>query len=987
MKKLYSIVLMAAALLIGTNMQAATLTASSDAELRAKWAQAANKDVIQLTNDFTLSETLVLGTASMDDDADTITLDLNGRTLSFTKAAKNMFIISHGKLIVKTSLAGGKIIASNKNSSKAQEVFLVLGSDKEIDAKTATPFSHLIIDAGVYVEAQSQNAISVDGINGNWAPTSTAVVHGNISSSSVATKPYTTKEAGVAKALANGARIDVLGRVNGAKYALKVNGTVKKPANTAHSPYILVKGTLETPVYSSSLSGTSDEKAKFAIAAYSSGYARWRIEGTCEGATAVYAKGGELDIEDATIKSNYEGDYKAPSAEQKGSGANSAGSAIVIESKNGYPGDISVTISGDTKVSAENGYAIEEVVTTKETSEVQALVIEGGVFEGGKIGGTDEAPVYGSIIVSEKTAGSEDAYIEVAGGQVTNGSATLGEQSLADYLSTSGKTHITYVENEEGQSVMVISEGSAPVGNAAVAGSTGAVNWKHLDDATTAMAETLTADLTLAELEINQAYAQTLTIGDPENADESKRAVTLTIGRVVLGKNAQIIVNPGSKLIVTGEQGIVAPVASNIVLQANEAKRATFLFHPNVTSNRHPNATVEFFSKSFVDGSNYASQRFGIPTFGELTSVDAVNSTDESIKVRTRFYNFNKDANSWVSLGYINGAGSDPAFDKTQMADPFAYYQMYNYATTANTKVIMKGQLFGNESPDLAVRGNFWNGFANSYMGPINIEQLLGMIPDAVDKAIYLYDITANQATWEPINLVLIEPTDAIQPMQPFLVRNANAANAIDVNYADAVYYTPSGSGESKPGAAPAPRRALNNMTKAKLIVKGENCIDRVVVAEGEDFSAEFDNGYDAAKFMNDGINMYVSVDEKMSIFATNDLNNTYVGFKAINGGNYTIEFANVQGAELTLIDHETGAQVAMVEGATYEFTAAANSTNDYRFEIVEPAKLPTAIENAEAVKSAKGIYTITGQYVGEMSVWNTLPAGIYVVNGEKLVK
>ena len=27
------------------------------------------------------------------------------------------------------------------------------------------------------------------------------------------------------------------------------------------------------------------------------------------------------------------------------------------------------------------------------------------------------------------------------------------------------------------------------------------------------------------------------------------------------------------------------------------------------------------------------------------------------------------------------------------------------------------------------------------------------------------------------------------------------------------------------------------------------------------------------------------------------------------------------------------------------------------------------------------------GQYVGEMNVWNTLPAGVYVVNGEKRVK
>ena len=220
--------------------------------------------------------------------------------------------------------------------------------------------------------------------------------------------------------------------------------------------------------------------------------------------------------------------------------------------------------------------------------------------------------------------------------------------------------------------------------------------------------------------------------------------------------------------------------------------------------------------------------------------------------------------------------------------------------------------------------------------------------------------------------------------MQPFLIKNSASAADVTINYEKAVYNPAMG---IVPNQAGAPRRAASNMTKAKLIVKGENCIDRVGVVEGDDFSAEFDNGYDAVKYMNDGINMYVSADEKMAIFATDNLENTYVGFQSVNGGNYTIEFANVQGAELTLVDHETGARVAMVEGAMYEFTAAANSVNDYRFEIVESAKLPTAIENTEAVKSAKGIYTITGQFVGEMNVWNTLPAGIYVVNGEKRVK
>ena len=138
---------------------------------------------------------------------------------------------------------------------------------------------------------------------------------------------------------------------------------------------------------------------------------------------------------------------------------------------------------------------------------------------------------------------------------------------------------------------------------------------------------------------------------------------------------------------------------------------------------------------------------------------------------------------------------------------------------------------------------------------------------------------------------------------------------------------------------------------------------------------------------MNDDVNIYAMADMKASIVAAEDINNTYVGFSTVKGGEFTISFANVEGREFVLVDHETGARVAIAEGNTYEFTAAANSANDYRFEIVGMAKLPTAIENTEAVKSAKGIYTITGQYVGEMSVWNSLPAGIYVVNGEKLVK
>lgn len=76
-----------------------------------------------------------------------------------------------------------------------------------------------------------------------------------------------------------------------------------------------------------------------------------------------------------------------------------------------------------------------------------------------------------------------------------------------------------------------------------------------------------------------------------------------------------------------------------------------------------------------------------------------------------------------------------------------------------------------------------------------------------------------------------------------------------------------------------------------------------------------------------------------------------------------------------------------MTETATYEFMADANTTIDDRFEIVGKSDVPTMIEVVENNAVATGIYTIMGQYVGETSMWNTLPAGMYIVDGQKRVK
>jgi len=450
---------------------------------------------------------------------------------------------------------------------------------------------------------------------------------------------------------------------------------------------------------------------------------------------------------------------------------------------------------------------------------------------------------------------------------------------------------------------------------------------------------------------------------------------------IILGSTGNLTIEAGGKVFV--ESGLIHnDNEDNLVIENKEGKNGILLIAPNTQmyGNDNPAATVKFISKACVTTeSKEIYQRFGLPMKKNgLTSITAAGNPE------TRFYAFDYTANTWKGIGYINPSDGyeDQPLDLSKLNDPFEYYQMLNFVATtpAGVEYTMKGRLLGNSEPTMNILENSWKGFANSYLGQVKLSELLALIPNTVDKAIYTYDVNATYATWNPVTN-LNAATMMLDPMQPFLIRNRYEAAEVEMDYERAVYNPALGI----PNPASAPRRAVNTWTMVDILVSGENCNDHIVVAEGEDFSADFDNGYDASKFMNEGINMYISADEKMAIFATDNLENTYVGLQTINGGNYTIEFANVQGEELTLIDHETGARVAMVEGATYEFTA--NGTNDYRFEIVGRQNMPTAIENTEAVKSAKGVYTITGQYVGEMNVWNTLPAGVYVVNGEKRVK
>jgi hypothetical protein len=590
MKKFYSIVLMATALLIGTNAWA-DVNDWAGLKSAIEGAPAGVKTTITLGSSFTAegigkADCIWIGTTTENATSKDIVLDLAGKTLTINPAVKDLcpFVLTKGSLKITGS---GKIVMTKGNVvlGKGTNVISVFGT-KTANAnynpagENPTPFSHLVIDENVSIETQNGTVIAVDRLVANQG----------------AIAGLTSKPSYTTDGFAFGVRVDVKGSLTsqGAEstadekkcYGIKVNGLVLKPANEAdnqYAPYVHVHpSAVITSDMRSGLDGST--------AIYASGFGQWLIEGNCSGATGVYISSGVVVVNDAIVKST--ADHNAPGASGH---ANGSGSAIVINSRSNYQGEVAVTVSGDSKIQSTNGYAFEDVINTKDTnSKVDSISIKGGSFEGGTKGA-----------VSITTATAKQGEVKVNGGNVSGGSSNIGDQSLAEFLNKQGGTHATLVEDENGKTVMVISEGSAPVGYATIAA---ALNDGKTSVKLTGASDAISGNIVLNELEINEATAQVLTI--PANA-------SLTVGRVVLGKYAKIIVKAGANLIVTGEQGIVAPVAENIVIESTADKQGYFLFNPGVTSNRHPNATVQVYTNCYQltqsPAKTYVRQRLAIP--------------------------------------------------------------------------------------------------------------------------------------------------------------------------------------------------------------------------------------------------------------------------------------------------------------------------------------------------------------------------------------
>ena len=470
-----------------------------------------------------------------------------------------------------------------------------------------------------------------------------------------------------------------------------------------------------------------------------------------------------------------------------------------------------------------------------------------------------------------------------------------------------------------------------------------------------------------------------------------KEEKTLNIGGggLVLENNAQFVVEPGA-VVTVGTNGIInANGADNIILETNADKQAVLLIDPDVIRNTKPLATVTIHTAARQKSAspyNYIWEYFACPV-AEITAL-----TKPTNNFNAGVHGLFEGESEFITGVYTWGGNDWALVNSWTSLVPFKGYQLTNNSANGGVEYTFKGNLLGNEDGEYAFTSNGYGYFGNSYSAPIVISNFLSALDNTVyERTVWLYDAGAD--TYVSVNPLAARLGSAkykdgtaikeIRSLQAFILnKKTDGANA-QINYRDAIWNNPRIN--SLVSAAPA-REQANDMQWTNIFVAANGNKEMVTLVESADFTNEFDNGADAGKYLNaNSMNLYaVSNNGELSMVATDNLENTLLSFQAGNATEYTLSFENGN-EDYMLRDNVTGQTIAMIEGAEYTFTQTANTTAQARFEVIAIAKMPTALENVEEAAKATGIYTITGQYMGRD--FTKLPAGVYVVNGVKVVK
>lgn len=493
----------------------------------------------------------------------------------------------------------------------------------------------------------------------------------------------------------------------------------------------------------------------------------------------------------------------------------------------------------------------------------------------------------------------------------------------------------------------------------------------------------------------------------PEGQIVVNSGVTLTIGNsgIVSENNdlTTVVVKPGGTVIV-GNGGVTKDgLATPVEIQSTGTESGVFMVDPNApTALAEAPAKVKVYTRAHKDGGIEYWQQFASPVKGDMTITPLGVGQEEGVYTSVYEWNYSNDAWERVEGMPVDLGGGVTAFGKAGWSEnniltPFKAYNLINNSHLSEGGITYEfaGELVGNNDMTLTFPANGFCVFGNSYTAPIDLTTLFDQIEndmslENIDACVYIYNSAKDR--FESVNALTLEmatagfdeaPFTQIPPQQAFVMNLLDGGSAqTAVDYAKSVWGNPQ---TNKNTPIMAPKRA-NSTISAVLNINVTDGVssDRVVLVEDNKYSESYDNGADAEKYMNSSFNIYANAERNLAMLASDNIEGTELTFAAGNAVNYTMTFGKTMG-EFVLVDRANNSQVAIEEGGIYTFAAQPNYTAEARFAIVPAAKMPTAIENTEVKSNVKGIYTITGQYMGED--FNVLPAGVYVIDGVKIVK
>ena len=441
--------------------------------------------------------------------------------------------------------------------------------------------------------------------------------------------------------------------------------------------------------------------------------------------------------------------------------------------------------------------------------------------------------------------------------------------------------------------------------------------------------------------------SQPMTIGE---ADAKTQEIVLDQD----SKTGKLTINANKGLEVAGKvrvfdgSSFAATTANDLVLESSSAGNATLIFE-----NDGNEATVQLYSKANVASASTWNWQY-------------IGSPYNSVSALSYYGSYLKQWGNDVTPGWFNVANG-------ATLDPWVGYSITN--NTANETYVTNGTLVQTTSPvELNIPAKPSWIFANSWTAPIYIPAMADGFDEGTEKTVYLFNTGYNPSSISgadndteearyaagtylsvPCASAVSISTPFIAPMQGFVVRNTtNPRKAIKLTLDYSTMVRPSSERDVVGGPMHAPKRNKAEEQKPvvlKLLVSGTNYDDCIYLLEREDFTTDFDNGWDGMKLGDVAVapRMYTKRDDgtKEAVSAVPDLAGRMITFRAGEDSNYTFHFTYDENADaLYLLDLNTNSYTRILTGNTYTFSTDDKAEHQ-RFLLTRYAPtVPTDIEN-----------------------------------------